>query len=99
MKKAYYYFLMMILSSIVVSGLYLSTIYSLVYYRVVTRYTVIPFTESAMSPLAWSIVILIGGVIGYHFAKKWWQIIYVDGVYYFDETKKPKSRKKVPESV
>ncbi len=83
MKKFFYTFLMMVLSVLVCSGLYLSAIYSLVYYKVVDRYSVIPFTDMTMSREAWGLVVFIAIVIGYRMAMKWWQIIYVDGVYYF----------------
>ena len=83
MKKAFYTFLMMILSILVCGGLYLSVIYSLVFYKIVDRYSVIPFTYATMSPEAWGLVTLVAIIIGYKMAMKWWQIIYVDGVYYF----------------
>lgn len=95
MKKAFYIFLMMLLSIMVSCGLYLSTIYSLVYYKVVGRYQVIPFTDLTMSVEAYGLVALIGAVIGYFMAKKWWQIIYVDKVYYFDKAPTTKSGRRV----
>lgn len=103
MKKAFYTFLMMILSVLVCSGLYLSLIYSLVFYKVVDRYHIIPFTDIALSKEVWWLIAVIALIMGYHMAQKWWQIIYVDGVYYFQKgvkkTPKTPTRRVVKRSV
>jgi len=39
-------------------------------------------------------VALLGVSIGYRAGKKWWQIIYVDGVYYFNKALSPTSSEK-----
>ena len=86
---------MITLSMLVFSGLYLSTIYSLVYYKVVDRYSVIRFTDITMSREAFGLVVVLAVIIGYHMAQKWWKIIYVDKVYYFDTAPTTKSRRRV----
>lgn len=43
----------------------------------------------SLSVPALSVIVLIGILIGYRAGQKWWQIIYVDGVYYFDKKLKP----------
>ena len=95
MKRAFYTLLMILLFIMVSCGLYLSAIYSLVYYKIVPRYQVIPFTDLTMSVEAYMLVALIGAIIGYFMAKKWWQIIYVDKVYYFDTVPTTKSGRRV----
>jgi hypothetical protein len=47
-----------------------------------------------MSREAYAIVTIIAVVIGYFMAKKWWKIIYVDGVYYFNKKSIRDSRKR-----
>ena len=70
-------------------------IYSLVYYRIVPLSSILSFTDMTMSALAYSLVGVLGAFLGIYFGEKWWQIIYVDKVYYFDKTdsRAPKSRR------
>ena len=67
---------------------------------VLSRHRIIPLEYLdatlwlAMSDISYGVVTLIGVVIGYFMAKKWWQIIYVDGVYYFDKKAVRTARKR-----
>jgi hypothetical protein len=85
----------MILTTIITFGVYLAILVNLIRYGFISRYQVIPFTDAAMSQTAYVLIVLFSCVIGYIFAQKWWKIIYIDGVYYFDPTKKPHVRKRV----
>ncbi len=75
----------MILSVLVTFGIYLSSLYLLVFHKIVDRYHVIEFTQVAMSSQAYTIVVLIGVVLWYFFGQKCWKIVYIDKVYYFDK--------------
>lgn len=83
---------MMLLSGIITLWLYLSVLYVLFYYRIINPlffsreffYTYIVSMEIYM------IVVLFGSIFWYFFGQKWWKIIYIDGVYYFDKRKQPK---------
>ena len=76
---------MMIFFIMVSLSVYFCMIYSLVYYRIVPISSIISFTDMTMSALAYSLVAILGAFLGIYFGKKWWQIIYVDKVYYFDK--------------
>jgi hypothetical protein len=93
MKRTFYIFIMMILSNIITFLTYFAMLVLLVRHGIVERRDVLWITDMTMSCEAYLLVAILACVIGYLFAKKWWQIIYVDGVYYFDKTKMPKKRK------
>ncbi len=40
-------------------------------------------------------VVCIGALLGYMMGRRWWQIIYVDRVYYFDRPKARTRTKKI----
>jgi hypothetical protein len=84
---------MMILSNIVLFLSYFAILVLLIRHQIIERRDILSFTDMAMSREAYLIVAIIASILGYLFAKKWWQIIYVDGVYYFDKSKMPKRRK------
>ena len=86
---------MMIFFIMVSLSVYFCMIYSLVYYRIVPISSIISFTDMTMSALAYSLVAILGAFLGIYFGKKWWQIIYVDKVYYFDKKSMPNTKRKV----
>ncbi len=48
-----------------------------------------------LSREAYLVVAGIAMIVGYQFGKKWWQIIYIDKVYYFDRPNTRTRTKKV----
>lgn len=89
MKRIFYIFLMMIFFIMITVTLYYCTIYGLVMNHVVPLRYVIIFTDIALSWEVFGFLSLVGTLLGYFFGKKWWKIIYVDKVYYFDKSAVP----------
>lgn len=94
MKRVLYICLFSVFAMMIALSLYFVTIYWLVVNRIIPIRSILYFTDVSLSPTAYLIVALIGILIGYRAGKKWWQIIYVDGVYYFDKRLKPTSSEK-----
>ena len=76
-------------------SLYFCIIYSLVIYRIIPLWDIIRFTDMMLSREAYLIVAGIAIIVGYYFGRKWWQIIYIDKVYYFDRPNTRTRTKKV----
>jgi hypothetical protein len=68
--------------------LYVVGIFAMIYYKVVSRYTIDHYLEMILSPYVFFVVSIVAGIIGYRFAQKWYKIIYIDKVLYFDNKKK-----------
>lgn len=63
--------------------LYYISIFTIVYYGLVDKFCIETFLDITLSPFLFGLISLMGIVSGYFFAKKWWKIIYIDGVYHF----------------
>lgn len=99
MKKIFYTILMMVLTNLVSFFLYLSILTLLARYRIIPLNQLDPVLWALMSQEAYLVVWFIGVIWGYFMASKWWQIIYVDGVYYFDKKKKRDVRRRVAQKT
>lgn len=95
MKRIFYLFLMMLFFVIASGMIYLSALVVVVRNHLIPLHNLIAVTDILMSPEVYFLVGAIWAICGYFFGKRWWQIIYVDGVYYFDKTKKRDSRRRV----
>lgn len=95
MKRLYYMFLMMTFFVFLFVSLYFCTIYGLVMNHIIPLRAVIGFTDQMLSREAYLIVTGVALIVGYAFGKKWWQIIYIDRVYYFDRPKARTRTKKI----
>jgi hypothetical protein len=94
MKKAFYLSLMMFLFVLISGIIYLSVLVVLVRNDIILLQDIVRITDILMSSKAYFIVGLIGAIGWYLFGLRWWQIIYVDGVYYFDQSKKRDTRRR-----
>ena len=83
MKRHFYLFLMSLFFVLWMHCVYFLGIYLAIYYRLVPLRSVILFTDIARSPAMLASITLCALFLGYQFGKKWWKIIYVDGVYRF----------------
>jgi hypothetical protein len=96
MKKLFYTFLMMVFTTLMSFFVYLSVL------TILARHRIIPLEklDSTLWFLTSLDVYLFVGFIwviwGYIMAEKWWKIIYVDGVYYFNTKKKREIRRRTP---
>lgn len=76
---------MSLLGMILMTSFYYCIIFGIIANRLVDFRCVDYFLDVTLSPMILSLVALLGISIGYRTGKKWWQIIYVDGVYYFNK--------------
>jgi hypothetical protein len=80
---------------VIITGMiYLSAIVVLVRNGIIPLRDVVRITDILMSQQIYLLVASLWAICGYFFGKKWWQIIYVDGVYYFDKSKKRDTRRR-----
>ena len=87
MKRTFYLALMILLFVILYEIVYLAILVILVRYRMIWLDRIIPTTDILMSREAYGLVMILATISGYLFWKRWWQIIYVEGVYYFGKEK------------
>ena len=90
MKRVFYISLMMILGILLTVCLYYCIIFGIISNRLIHFSYVDYFLDMTLSPAAIAVVALIGALCGHRAGKQWWQIIYVDGVYYFNKALKPR---------
>jgi hypothetical protein len=83
MKKFLYILLMMFLSVLGSFFLYLSILTLLARHRIIPLHQLDPVLGMLMGNEAYGLVTILGCLYGYYVGKKWWKIIYIDGVYYF----------------
>ncbi|MFZ2256306.1 MAG: hypothetical protein WAW59_07630 [Patescibacteria group bacterium] len=86
----FYISLMMILGILLTVSLYYCIVFGIISNRLVHFYYVDYFLDMTLSPVAIAFMALIGAFCGHRAGKRWWQIIYVDGVYYFTKALKPR---------
>ena len=91
MKRAYYISLFSLLGMMITVSLYYCIVFGIIANRLIHWLYVECFLEMTLSPLTLTAIALIGVLIGYRAGKKWWQIIYVDRVYYFDTSLAPQA--------
>jgi hypothetical protein len=94
MKRTFYISLFSLLGMMIMISLYYCIIFGIIANRLVHFRCVDYFLDVTLSPMILGLVALLGISMGYRAGKKWWQIIYVDGVYYFDKRLKPTSSEK-----
>ncbi len=88
-KKYFYIVLMMILFGILTLWVYLSSLYAIFYYKIISPlvFDKMFFYDVLIGDMTYGTIFLLGCLIGYFIWQKWWKIIYVDGVYYFKKRK------------
>ncbi|GAB0174907.1 MAG: hypothetical protein HHAS10_07860 [Candidatus Altimarinota bacterium] len=95
MKKIFYTILMMVLTTMISFFLYLSVLTLLARYRIIPLNQLDRVLGILMSQEAYLLVGFLGVIWGYLMAAKWWKIIYIDGVYYFNTSKKRDVRRRI----
>lgn len=95
MKQVFYTFLMMIFTTLITFIIYLSVLTVLARHRIIPLHLLDATLGMLMSIEVYLLVGCIGVISGYFMAQKWWKIIYVDGVYYFNKSKIRDTRKRM----